>query len=268
MAKKRIPIPDDLAAEVLFFADRTCCVCREPDRKVQIHHIDEDPSHNTLENLATLCGDCHSDAHTTHAFARNLSALVIGRYNETWRDIVRARLTMPSAIESERVEYSAEILQEVQWLCLRWLNRLLHLVPEDFYADDVNRTPWLAVTAQGFPTFSHENYQRYLPLFEVHTVQVADLLERLVATFGDALPTPVKLGIFRTSRGVRMEAHAYRCLLITLKGLELSTFEISFQRRFIDTAMRLRHLSELSERHRKKLFPNESAPPGAFNLAA
>lgn len=267
MAKKRIPIPDDLAAEVLFLADRTCCVCRNPERKIQIHHVDENPSRNTLLNLATLCADCHSDAHTTQAFARNLTALVIGRYNETWRDIVRARLMMPSGVESEKVEYSAEVLQEVQWICLRWLNRLLYLVPNDFYSDQVNRDPWPSVIGRGFPQFSQENYERYLPLFKVHSNEVADLLERLVATFGDALPTAVKLKIFKVSRSVRIEAIAFEYLIATLKGLEQHIFEISFQRRFIDTAEGLRHLSDLSEQHRKALFPDTIRTPDTFHLA-
>ena len=88
------------------------------------------------------------------------------------------------------------------------------------------------------------------------------------ATFGDALPTPVKLRIFRVSRGVRIEAYAYRGLLTTLDGLESQILEISFQRRFSDTAERLRHLSEFSEKHRKALFPDEPSPAGDFTLAA
>jgi 5-methylcytosine-specific restriction endonuclease McrA len=60
-AKHRTPIPDDLAAEVLFVADRTCCVCQERGKAIQIHHIDENPSNNTFENLAVLCPQCHND---------------------------------------------------------------------------------------------------------------------------------------------------------------------------------------------------------------
>ena len=51
MANKRIPIPKALATEVMFAADSTCCVCRENGKTVQIHHIDGNPSNNTLENL-------------------------------------------------------------------------------------------------------------------------------------------------------------------------------------------------------------------------
>jgi hypothetical protein len=44
--KLRSPIPDYVAAEVLFLHDRTCCVCHIKGRKIQIHHLDEDPSNN------------------------------------------------------------------------------------------------------------------------------------------------------------------------------------------------------------------------------
>ena len=39
--KQRIPIPIELSDEVLKLSDRTCCVCREKGKDVQIHHIDE-----------------------------------------------------------------------------------------------------------------------------------------------------------------------------------------------------------------------------------
>jgi hypothetical protein len=263
MAKDRVPIPDGLAADVLFLADRTCCVCRNPQRKIQIHHIDEDPSRNELSNLATLCGDCHSDAHTTHAFARNLNALVIEKYNVTWRDIVRARLTMPSASEAEKVEYSAELLQEVQMNCLRWVNRLLHFVPEDFYPEQVNAYPWQTVLERGFPDYSAENAQRYARLFNVHSGRVADRMEQMVATFGDAIPVIVKLKIFRVSKSIRNEAHGYGWLVATSERFGEEMGQIYFHRRFMDTVEPLRQLYDLAEQQRELLFP-EGRPPTAL----
>lgn len=92
MKGDRVPIADDLAAKVMFASDRTCCVCREPRRKAKIHHIDQDPSNNVFENLAVVCDDCHSEAHTRHVFARNLTPALIQEYNASWRAIVRGRL--------------------------------------------------------------------------------------------------------------------------------------------------------------------------------
>src|SRR5262245_23175786 len=95
MAKDRVPIQDDLAAEVMFASDRTCCVCRLEKHKVQIHHIDEDPSNNTFGNLTVICLHCHSDAHTTGAFVRNLTPELLRLYNSSWRGIVKLRLRPP-----------------------------------------------------------------------------------------------------------------------------------------------------------------------------
>jgi hypothetical protein len=46
--------PVELVAEVLFRADRTCCVCRIRNKPVQTHHSDDDPSNNSPGNLAVL----------------------------------------------------------------------------------------------------------------------------------------------------------------------------------------------------------------------
>ncbi len=51
MKKDRVAIPQELADRVIFAADRTCCVCRQPHRNFQVHHIDEDPSHNVFAKL-------------------------------------------------------------------------------------------------------------------------------------------------------------------------------------------------------------------------
>ena len=58
MGKQRVSIPNDLAAEVMFASDRTCCVCRLEKHKVQIHHIDENPTNNNYDNLAVICLHC------------------------------------------------------------------------------------------------------------------------------------------------------------------------------------------------------------------
>lgn len=255
MKKDRVTIPQELADRVTFAADRTCCVCRQPHRKFQIHHIDEDPSNNVFSNLATLCGDCHSDAHTTQSFARNLTPGAITLFNNSWRDIVLARLTMPLPELADKVEYSAQVLQEIRWNCGIWLNRLLHLVPEKFYPDQVNSAPWETIIEVGFPEYTPENYKRYAPLFTKHVGEIADRLEKIVATFGDALPIAVKLSVFRVTKWIRIEAIAYRCLPATLKGEPNGHFNNYFRRRFIDTSQPLQDLSNLTELHRKKLFP-------------
>src|ERR1039458_4973453 len=68
--KTRTEIPAETAAQVLFASDRTCCVCRKPEKPVQIHHLDENPANNDADNLAVLCFDCHHETHIRGGFCR------------------------------------------------------------------------------------------------------------------------------------------------------------------------------------------------------
>ena len=89
--KKRIPISDELSAEVMFSADRTCCVCNERGKAVQVHHIDEDPSNNDFENLAVVCLQCHDDTQIKGGFGRKLNAELVVKYRGEWLVRVRKR---------------------------------------------------------------------------------------------------------------------------------------------------------------------------------
>jgi len=84
MAKKnRVEIPDEIAADILFRSNRTCCVCREK-KPVQIHHIDQDPANYDADNLAVLCFDCHRDTQIRGGFDRKLDSAQIRRYCKDW----------------------------------------------------------------------------------------------------------------------------------------------------------------------------------------
>lgn len=90
--KKRIPIPDDVAAQVMFEAHRTCCVCRVSRLQVEIHHIDDDPANNDPANLAVLCKECHSQTQMSGGFARKLNADLVMLYKAAWvRAVTRDR---------------------------------------------------------------------------------------------------------------------------------------------------------------------------------
>jgi hypothetical protein len=84
MAKKKVPIPEDIAAEILFLCDFTCCKCNVRGKKVQIHHIDEKPDNYVIENLAPLCFDCHDETMTKGGFARHLNAPLVLKYRADW----------------------------------------------------------------------------------------------------------------------------------------------------------------------------------------
>ena len=91
--KVRVPIPQDLADELLFRSDRTCCICRVSGRPVQIHHINDDPSDNRPNNLAVLCVVCHDQTQIIGGFGRKLNAGQVTRYRDDWLALVEARRT-------------------------------------------------------------------------------------------------------------------------------------------------------------------------------
>ena len=125
--KKRIPIPDELAAEVMFTSDRTCCICRTEKQKVQVHHIDSDPSNNSLDNLAVICLHCHSDAHTPGAFVRGLTQELVTLYNKSWREIVKLQL-LPKSEIPENTELAQEALLQASLDCHYWKGQFIRLL--------------------------------------------------------------------------------------------------------------------------------------------
>lgn len=101
MSKKlRVPIPDDIAAEILFLSDRTCCVCNVRGKQVQIHHIDENPANNLIDNLSILCFECHDQTMIKGGFGRKLEANQITKYRTDWLDRVKGRKIKADEIAS------------------------------------------------------------------------------------------------------------------------------------------------------------------------
>jgi hypothetical protein len=118
--KRRISIPPEVSARVLFLSDRTCCVCRTENNKVQIHHIDDDPSNNSFANLAVLCLECHDLTQVKGGFGRRLDSDQVTLYRDDWIEMVKKkRASDPSggAIQSESLKLEratsiAEIYKE------------------------------------------------------------------------------------------------------------------------------------------------------------
>ncbi|WP_143813117.1 HNH endonuclease signature motif containing protein [Pantoea vagans] len=89
--KVRIAISADLSASILFASNKTCCICRDPGKPVQIHHIDENPSNNTPDNLSVLCLICHNDTQVRGGFGKQLTEPVVRQYRDDWLARVKAR---------------------------------------------------------------------------------------------------------------------------------------------------------------------------------
>lgn len=116
MKNLRIPIPDELSTEILYLSDHTCCICNDRGSRVQIHHIDENPANNDLENLAVLCVNCHDKAHIKGGFSRKLNSKVIIKYRSEWIKRVKRRRNRIDKIvkqpenkdKTDNIDYSSE----------------------------------------------------------------------------------------------------------------------------------------------------------------
>ncbi len=72
-----MPIPDEVAAEVLSRCGRHCCICRRfRPMHLQVHHIIPESAGGTdaRDNLIALCLTCHSDVHTKRPFTRRFTS--------------------------------------------------------------------------------------------------------------------------------------------------------------------------------------------------
>src|SRR5690349_21179477 len=85
----RVRIPKDVSARVLVASAHTCCVCHNPDRRTQIHHIDDDRTNNDPANLAVLCMPCHDKTQVSGGFGRKLSAEDVRQSRDEWLDLVK-----------------------------------------------------------------------------------------------------------------------------------------------------------------------------------
>jgi hypothetical protein len=75
----------------MFKSDRTCCVCHERGKPIQIHHTNEDPSNNDPDNLSVLCFHCHDETQIKGGFGRKLDESQVKHYRDDWHQRVAAR---------------------------------------------------------------------------------------------------------------------------------------------------------------------------------
>lgn len=114
MAKDRVPIPPEIAAELLFASDHTCCVCRDRGRAVQIHHIDENPANNAKENLSVLCLLCHDDTQIKGGFGRKLDTNLVIQYRDDWHARVVIRRDKADELAALRMAGSVVVVPSTE----------------------------------------------------------------------------------------------------------------------------------------------------------
>lgn len=92
---RRKKISDEHVASLQFNSDFRCCLCAHvgdfPPRAKsgQIHHIDEDPSNNAIENLVWLCLDHHEEVGRTSRSARRIHPRAVVRLRDDLERRVR-----------------------------------------------------------------------------------------------------------------------------------------------------------------------------------
>lgn len=118
MTKYRKNIPQKIEAEVLFLNDRTCCICKDSNKGVQIHHIDGDPGNNIPSNLAVVCTDHHDEIHKRGGITKGISPTLLKKYKLEWESTLRRQHTqqlnpLKSSTGIEKILFEFEIRKAV-----------------------------------------------------------------------------------------------------------------------------------------------------------
>ncbi len=82
--RQREKVPERVATAVLVANKHTCCICNEPRKHVETHHIDGDTANNAPENIAVLCRDCHSRVTGDEGLGRRYSESEVSEYKRIW----------------------------------------------------------------------------------------------------------------------------------------------------------------------------------------
>jgi len=162
--KQRIRIPSAKAAQVMFSADRTCCVCRKPGKPVQIHHIDDNPANNVLTNLSVLCLDDHELTQIRGGFGRKLDSDQVRLYRDDWEQIVARNRTSVtsepdrSKSDAQNLEISAS-LAEIYREKEEWMLLAIHY---DSIGNEELRDKYIEIAIKEDPDDSTVTYLRTL----------------------------------------------------------------------------------------------------------
>jgi hypothetical protein len=90
LREKRPPIPSETLNKVLYESGMICCVCRDKNQGVIVHHIEEfsDSRSHAEDNLVVLCLNHHGEAHTKRELQQNLTPEKLRDFKQRWLDWV------------------------------------------------------------------------------------------------------------------------------------------------------------------------------------
>jgi hypothetical protein len=86
----RPPIPEKIIDNLLFKSRRTCCICRQKERAIIIHHLEAwtESKSNEESNLVVLCLLHHDEAHSKKELSQNLTSERIKAAKTKWENEV------------------------------------------------------------------------------------------------------------------------------------------------------------------------------------
>jgi len=90
LSEKRPPIQPAIVSQLLFKSKMICCVCRESNKSVIIHHLNgwaKTRKHDE-KDLVVICLQHHDEAHSQKALSQNLTPAVLRDLKQKWEQRV------------------------------------------------------------------------------------------------------------------------------------------------------------------------------------
>lgn len=183
MAKKRVKPPKLIEKQVYQEAGSACSFCRgEEVASLQIHHIDEDPSCNELENLLLVCANCHSKITAGQISEADVR---VKKRELQWRPKVPQAGISVSIVDST---FKGDIAQNITKIVTPKKPRVAH--PEGSIGADLERRAYVTYLIGRYFDFrkADPSYGRRTPFSH------AEIHKTIQRTFGyQTFFTPVKI---------------------------------------------------------------------------
>jgi len=98
------PTSEELRTELIIKSNDSCCICQNPF--IHAHHIDFNSQNDVFDNLAPLCPNHHSLAHTKSSMTLNLTQERIKAIRDKWYDTCENRRQVVVQVINREFEVS------------------------------------------------------------------------------------------------------------------------------------------------------------------